>query len=68
MLGQWHSKGRKYEALSHWRLRLVKEVTEGYICELQMCNNWNCVSFIMKRVSKASRSFILLRDLIVLTS
>jgi hypothetical protein len=33
MLGQWHSMERTYEALSHWKLSLDKEVTEGFICE-----------------------------------
>ena len=29
MLGQWHNKGRKYEAFSHWELGLEKKVTAG---------------------------------------
>ena len=40
MLGQWHSKERKYEALSPWKLSLDKEVTEDYISEslhLNLC-------------------------------
>ena len=40
MLGQWYSKERKYEAFSHWKLSLVKEVTENYTCEslpLNLC-------------------------------
>ena len=40
MLGQWHSKERRYEVFSRWKLNLDKEVTEGYIREslhLNLC-------------------------------
>ena len=32
MLGQWHSKKRKYEAFDEWKQSLDKEITD-YICE-----------------------------------
>lgn len=38
MLGQWHSKERKYEAFSHWKLSLDEEVTEVFICESSHLN------------------------------
>ena len=32
MLGEWHSKEKKWDTFSHWKLSLGKEVTD-YICE-----------------------------------
>ena len=60
MLGQWHSKERKSEAFSPWKLSLDKDVAEGYIS--------TCVCFIVKPVSKASLFIFLIRDMVVLTS
>ena len=60
------SKERKYEAFSHWKLSLDKEVAEGYLYEQGYI--WTCVSFIVKPVSNASLSVFLIRDLVVLTS
>ena len=39
MLGQWHSKKRKYEAFNQWKLSLGRNLTD-YICEslhLNLC-------------------------------
>ena len=52
MLGQW-LKGGGYEVFSHWELSFKKEVTEGYVWERLYLN---CVSFIMKHVSKSNLS------------
>jgi hypothetical protein len=54
MLGQWHSKKRKYEAFSCYELSLGKEVT-GYICEnshLNLCIIYRevCNEFINEHV------------------
>ena len=61
MLGQWHSKERKYEVFSHWKLNLDKEVTEGYIYE--SLHLYLCILYL-EACEQVKPECFLIRDLV----